>query len=243
MAQYNFGVGSLTANPPAGAADLTPLQIGVLQDVSVEVSFTLKELVGVNGFPVDVARGPGKISGKAKFAQIRGSLLYSILTGATITTAASKILIPNEALTIAAGAAAAAGAATYADDLGVVDANGAPYTKVTAGPTGTQYTVTAGGVYGFNVSQNGVPVFATYSKGQVSGKTVVYNNQAMGGNMAYAITLFSLFKGITFGVKFFAAAIPKLSFALKNDDYMDQDLEFSIFADATGKVCEFYTNE
>lgn len=243
MAQYNFGVGSLTANPPAGSSDLTPIQVGVLKDVSVEVSFSLKELIGAYGFPVDVARGPGKIMGKAKFAQIRGGLIASILAGSTITQNSSTLIVVNEAGTVAAGAVTVAGAANFADDLGVVDANGVPYTKVTAGPTGTQYTVTAGGVYGFNASENAKVLYFTYTKTQTSGKKIVYNNQLMGGNVAYAVTLFNVFRGNTYGVKFFAAAIPKLNFGFKNEDYTDQDMEFNVFADSTGKVCEFYTAE
>lgn len=76
MAQYMFGSGTLTV---AGQA------VGVLQEVTLDISFTVKSLMGQNQFPVDVARGPGKITGKAKYANIHGSLVAAAL-GTTATS-------------------------------------------------------------------------------------------------------------------------------------------------------------
>src|SRR5208283_697884 len=56
-----FGSGVLIGTTSAG-----PLQFGTLQDVSVDFSFSLKSLMGQYQFPVAVARGAGKISGKEK---------------------------------------------------------------------------------------------------------------------------------------------------------------------------------
>lgn len=70
MAQYMFGSGALTVNSQL---------VGVLREVSLDISFTMKSLMGAKQFPVDVARGPGKISGRAKYANIHGSLIASAL--------------------------------------------------------------------------------------------------------------------------------------------------------------------
>ena len=48
----------------------------MLQDVQIDFNWSDKELYGQLQFPVAIARGQGKITGKAKFAQILG-LLYS----------------------------------------------------------------------------------------------------------------------------------------------------------------------
>jgi hypothetical protein len=75
MAQYFFGAGTLTV---AGQA------VGVLKEVTLDISFSVKSLMGQNQFPVDVARGPGKVSGKAKYANIHGSLVAAALGGTAV---------------------------------------------------------------------------------------------------------------------------------------------------------------
>ena len=76
-----FGSGVLIGTTSDG-----PLQFGTLQDVSVDFSFSVKSLMGQYQFPVAVARGAGKISGKAKFANIDGPILNTIFFGNTPAT-------------------------------------------------------------------------------------------------------------------------------------------------------------
>ena len=76
MAQYKFGTGNLYAI--GTAANATPIQFGALQDVSIDVQFSNKELYGQNIFALAVGRAQGKVSGKAKFAQVNGLLYNSI---------------------------------------------------------------------------------------------------------------------------------------------------------------------
>ena len=82
--QLNFGSGALWGE----RTDLTgsgigPRQFGVLQDIQIDFDWTEKELYGQLQFPVAIARGQGKISGKAKFAQILGLLYSDIFFGVT----------------------------------------------------------------------------------------------------------------------------------------------------------------
>ncbi|MFX5222171.1 hypothetical protein ABTD21_19995, partial [Acinetobacter baumannii] len=49
-------------------------------------SFDVKELYGQGQFPVDIARGKGKITGKAKVARLNGLLVNSILFGQAMST-------------------------------------------------------------------------------------------------------------------------------------------------------------
>jgi hypothetical protein len=146
MAQYFFGSGQLTI---AGQV------VGVLKEVTLDISFTTKSLMGSLQFPVDVARGPGKITGKAKYAQIHGSLI----------------------------------AAALGD------------------------TATAG--------------------------DVSYTNAAMGSGSTLAISWTGTFRSkvVTFALP--AVVISKFSTGFKNEDYMEQDLEFEAFADGTGKVIDW----
>jgi len=63
-----------------------PRQFGVLQDIQIDFDWSNKELYGQLQFPVAIARGQGKITGKAKFAQILGLLYSDIFFGATPAT-------------------------------------------------------------------------------------------------------------------------------------------------------------
>lgn len=85
---YHFGSGQLSATPTVGS----PATFGGLQDVSIDFSFTNKTLHGSKQFPLVVARGTGKISGKAKFANINAALFNDLffqgtkaVTGSTTT--------------------------------------------------------------------------------------------------------------------------------------------------------------
>jgi hypothetical protein len=78
-----FGVGYLTLVPPAGSADITPIRVAKLQEVSLDLSYSTKELKSNKIFADDVARASAKISGKAKSADVKARALASLLTGAT----------------------------------------------------------------------------------------------------------------------------------------------------------------
>ena len=77
-----FGIGALwgqrTDVPGVG-----PDQFGVLQDNSIDFSFELKELYSQLQFPIDIARGKGKITGKAKRARNFSTLYADRFFGTT----------------------------------------------------------------------------------------------------------------------------------------------------------------
>ena len=74
----NFGVGFLTA-----IVGSQPIPIGVLTDVSIDISYTMKELIGQSQFALDIARGEGKLTGKATFKTVNSLLLQQIMSGST----------------------------------------------------------------------------------------------------------------------------------------------------------------
>jgi hypothetical protein len=75
--QLSFGSGAVWGErTDVIGSGIGPRQFGVLQDIQIDFDWSDKELYGQLQFPVAIARGQGKIVGKAKFAQILG-LLYS----------------------------------------------------------------------------------------------------------------------------------------------------------------------
>lgn len=240
--QYDFGTGLLTLTP--SGANPTPVQLGVLQEVSCDIEETMTELRGQFQFPVDVAQAAGKIGGKAKFAQIYGALLNSILSGSTITTGDTRGS-QNEVFTIPGSPfqATVANSATFGEDLGVVDiTTGLRLTRVASAPATGQYSVAAG-VYTFAAADTTHVVWISYSYTTAGGKTVALSNQLMGSSPTFSLTLFNSYNGKFFGIKLFAVKTPKLSLGFKNSDYTMQDLDFVAFASATGKIIEQYTSE
>src|SRR5487761_835343 len=85
--QLSFGSGALWGErTDVLGSGIGPRQFGVLQDIQIEFDWSDKELYGQLQFPVAIARGQGKITGKAKFAQILGLLYSDIFFGAASAT-------------------------------------------------------------------------------------------------------------------------------------------------------------
>src|ERR1017187_9565337 len=80
----NFGSGNFYGT--SSNANSTPTKLGVLQDVSFDFSFTTKEARGSGQFAIDIRRGAGKISGKAKFMTLKGKLFNDLFFGQTAST-------------------------------------------------------------------------------------------------------------------------------------------------------------
>lgn len=74
---YKFGVGAMFAKLPDG----TSVEFGTLQNADISISFDKKELYGRKQMPVHVARGKGKIEGKAAQADIKAKAINLILNG------------------------------------------------------------------------------------------------------------------------------------------------------------------
>src|SRR3954451_24571169 len=125
--QLAFGAGALWGNhTDVTGSGIGPDQFGILQDVQIDWDWTTKELWGQFQFPLDIARGQGKIAGKAKFARIFGAIYGDLFFGQT--PAAGQLTVSeNEAPTVPPPTPFTIGVATaaaYADDLAVSYANG-----------------------------------------------------------------------------------------------------------------------
>ena len=114
----NFGMGQLFFTPPG--SNQTPINVGTLQDVSLDISRDNKELVGSKAFAEDVALGKGKISGKFKSGRLNAGLLAAVLAGSTTTTGQTAGAY-NETSTIPATPyqVTVVNSATFVEDGGV----------------------------------------------------------------------------------------------------------------------------
>lgn len=240
--QLNFGVGQLLVVPPG--SNPTPLQFGVLQDVSLDIKYTKKKLYGAYEFPVDSARAQAEIGGKIKSAAISGALFNQVLTGSAITTGQTAGSV-NEAGTIPGTPyqVTVTQSATWVADNGVIDLTaGATLTRVASAPTTGQYSVAAG-VYTFAAADTTHSVLISYTYTLVGGKTVSLTNQLMGAGTSYVMRLFNTFRSKALGYTLYAVTIDSLSLPLKNEDYTINDLEYDAYADTLNRVIDVYTAE
>jgi hypothetical protein len=248
--QFAFGSGVFWGTPLQDAngnaiSNPTPVQLGVMQDISIDISFDTKELYGMNQFPVAVGRGKGKLSGKSKFAQFSGAAINSLVFGQTMTSGIQSIYYDVAGVTVAATVTPTApGSGTVTGDLGVRDSNGIPMTRVASAPAVGQYSF-SGTAYTFAAGDVGKTVFISYSYTATS--TVAKKSTVQNVLMGYAPT----FKGdlfVPYAGKTWLMSIPncistKFGIGTKQDDFTIPEFEFSGFADAAGNVMTWASSE
>jgi hypothetical protein len=237
MASYLFGSGYMYLKDSTGNI----AQVGVLQDVSLDISAQSKELRGAQQFPLAVAISARKVDGKAKHARLDGKLMASLLSATP--TAGRTMYQNNVPLAFSASVTVSPTGTAFVADLGVIDATGNPMTLTGSTPAVGSYSVAAG-VYTFNAGQTGTGSFSwAYSTG--SGYSFTLSNLDMGIAPTYELHLAEEgqdpYDGTNnkFSMKLFAVAIPKLSVAWKNEDFAVEDLDFSAQANALGQVAVF----
>lgn len=246
MPIYSFGSGVLLGRR-SDVANSTPINFGLVQEVSIETTFNIKELYGQYQFPVAIARGTGKVSGKAKVAQISGLAFNNLFFGQT-QASGQVTLAYNEAGTIPGTPyqITVANAATFESDFGVLNPlTGVPYTKVASGPTTGQYSVDeATGVYTFAAADTTLGVQISYSYG-ISGTGIkfVLSNQLLGTTPTFQAQFREVFDGKTVSVSFNKCTSGKLAFATKLEDFTMPDFEFSAFADAAQEIVTWSFSE
>jgi hypothetical protein len=240
--QLSFGSGAVWGErTDVTGSGIGPRQFGVLQDIQIDFDWTDKELYGQMQFPVAIARGQGKISGKAKFAQILGLLYSDLFWGTTaalgqfaVSQLEAQAVPPSTPYTITV-----ANAATYNDDLGVVyAATGKRFNRVTTPTVAGTYSVNfATGVYTFSSPDASAALLISYTYNvTTSGSKVTISNMVMGSTPTFKATFFTTYSGEGLALRLNACTANKLSMPTKIDDWTIHELDFMAFADASGTI-------
>ena len=253
--QLAFGAGALWGNrTDVTGSGIGPDQFGILQDVQIDWDWQTRELWGQFQFPLDIARGQGKITGKAKFARIFGAIYGDLFFGQT--PASGQVTVAeNEAAAVPATTPytiPVANAATYVDDLGVFYATGSNaggrFTRVTTPSGAGQYSVNAAsGIYTFAAADAGAALLVSYLYSSNAGRKLVLTNQLMGYTPTFRATFYTTktTQGVPAGLALVlnACTATKLTLPTKVDDYEIQEFDFSAFADAAGAIGTLSVNE
>jgi len=240
-----FGAGYLVGRPAATAtnANPTPRKFGLLQEVSFDVTYTPKTLMGPKQFALREFRAEGKAEIKAKFARINGRQLAEIFyglapgqetTGSTIPVFGETATIPaSTPYTLTAANAGVAGA-NFVEDFGPeYAATGKPFQLVAASPTQGQYSVSAG-TYTFAAADAGVAIVLNYSySNALAGFTFSVPNLEQGESPYFEAILTNPTDG-GFVRRVYRCSASKLTKNFKMGDIVIPELDIKVYDPGTG---------
>lgn len=240
----SFGSGVLigTRNDISGQ---TPYNFGKIQELQMDISYTTKMLYGQNQFPLDIARGQGKVACKAKMAVISGFAFGAFFLGQAAVAGQTAMQF-SESGTIPATPyqVTVSNSATWTEDLGVVyTATGLPLTQVVSGPTTGQYSVAAG-VYTFAAADTTLGVLISYRYTiPATGQGFTMGNPVIGTTPTFSARFKTTKNNLPINVSLHSCVSSKYTFQTKLEDYTIPELDFDCFADAAGNVLDWYYAE
>lgn len=225
-------------------ANATPINVGFINEFSTDVSFDTKELYGQNQFPLLVARGTAKCTGKMKPATLSGQALNTVLFGGTFTLGTQYDIASSPATAVPATpfhiTPTVPSSGTWNLDLGVTNAaTGVPLTLVASGPVAGQYSVSAG-VYTFSSADNvsGISVIMNfvYTFTAAPGQSMTVPNLPIGTTPTFQIDYKTSLYGATYYARFFNCVGGKWAMGHKLTDFAMPEYDFSFFANAAQNI-------
>ena len=200
---YSFGSGVLIGTR-TDIVNATPVNFGLVQEVTIEEAASVKELYGQFQHPIAIARGTIKTTGKANVARISGlafaSLFYGVtpVVGQVATAFAEAAIVPA----VAPYTVTPANSATFGDDAGLLyAATGLPLTKVATAPTAGQYALAAG-IYTLSAGDAGKALLVNYTYAiTAGGQKFTVTNQLTGATPTFAAQFYTTFQGQAVSLK------------------------------------------
>lgn len=249
-----FGVANLFMNPTTGniPTNATPQQLITLQDFSLDIDATIKELRGQSQYPDDTAFADRKITWKSGMGRMDLDAMNNVVFGeAAISTGGFPIAV-NENHTISATDFVVT--ATNFSDVPLQD-EGVIYTTGTAAQIGQKLTkvasVTASGQYSYLNGQwtffsadTGLGVNVSYNYTIATGRNLIVQNHVQGYGPSIEIYASNPYQEFTAGVPnymhLYAAKVMKTGAPLKRADYTIVPLEGEGYSNSSGQVIQFY---
>jgi hypothetical protein len=225
----------------------TPINIGYINEFSLDFSFETKQLYGQNQFALLAARGTAKSTGKMKAATLSGQALNAVLLGGTWTAGTQYDATTTAATAIPATpfqiTPAVPNAGTFDTDLGVINAaTSEPMTLVTGTPAAGQYAVNTGtGVYTFSSADNvsGISVkisFAYKWTTGAPGQFQTIQNAAIGTTPTFQLDYKTTLYGATYYVRLYQCIGSKWTMNHKITEFAMPEYDFEFFANASQQI-------
>lgn len=220
------------------------INVGKVQEFSISLKGTNKELYGQNQLPDLVARSTVKATGKFKAARLSGLALNAAFFGQSFQSGGFEWNI-NEAFSVPATPGPytyqVTNHTTFDQDLGVTyAATGQPLVMVAASPTVGQYSQ-SGGTYTFAAADQGVAMLVTYTSTTTSGQSLLYTNQPIGTTPTFQLDYWNNVNQPTaspFAIRCFSGVSDSFGLQFKLEDFSMPELDFGLFCNAAGQLFE-----
>lgn len=254
MAFAAFGPGILIAT----RTDLTTpiaINVGFVQEFSIDLAGNTKELYGQNQYPLVAARSTIKATGKFKSAEISGLAWNAAFFGQPTPSPSgftSGAITWNIDSTYSIGSTSALtttvlNSSLFDADLGVFySTQNLPMQRVAAGSEAAgKYSVSAIGVYTFNASDTLKQIKITYTttNASTSVQSLIVTNQPIGFTPTFQLDYYTSLNQPTakaFAVRVYQSIASKIGLAFKLEDFMMPEFEFSLFANSSNQVLGMY---
>jgi len=233
---------------PGGVAPslLYPGQFSTIQEASVDISKTVKELRGVYEDPEDLADASRKITGKVTSGRINinqlNNLVFGEPGGTNFITGTTKV-VDNEAGTVnGSNQVIVVNSGVFLEDLGVTYAGTREQLiPVSSVSSQGQYSV-ASGVYTFNAADSAAKVLISYRYTSASGHSLSVNNLLMGNQRpSFSVLLTNQYDGDNELLLYYCKAT-KVSMAIKTEDYVHLEMDFMAGANSSGQTFQWLTS-
>jgi hypothetical protein len=252
MAFAAFGPGILIAT----RTDLTTpvaINVGFVQEFSLDLAGNTKELYGQNQYPLVAARSTIKATGKFKNAEISGLAWNNAFFGQPTPSPngfTSGGLTWNIDSTYSIGSTTALtttvlNSSLFDADLGVFySTKNLPMQRVAAGAEAAgKYSVSAVGVYTFNASDTLLQIKITYTttNSAATAQSLIITNQPIGFTPTFQLDYYTSLNqpaAKPFAIRVYSCIASKLGLAFKLEDFMMPEFEFSFFANSSNQIMD-----
>lgn len=232
----------------------SPVNVGYVQEFSLEAAGTTKQLYGQNQYPLVAARSTIKATGKFKAAVISGlawnAMMYGMSSFSTTTGNNAWNVGSTFTLSTVSTAAIQVGSSlTFDADLGVTYVTGGlPFQRVSTGNEAAgKYSVgsTTPGLYNFSAADTtagptgGQPIKITYTSQTGAGQALTVTNQPIGTTPTFQLDYYTNLNqpaSKPFSVRIFACVMAKHMLPFKLEDFGIPEFDFDLFADNSGRV-------
>lgn len=230
----------------------SPINVGFAQEFSIEAAGTTKQLYGQKQWPLAVARGTIKGTGKFKAATLSGLAWSALFYGVSASTTNQIAWNVGSTFTLSTSSTAAVqvgSSLTFDADLGITYvATGLPFQRVSTGSEASgKYSVTAAspGLYNFSAADTtsgptgGNAIKITYTNTTSVGQSLLTTNQLIGSTPTFQVDYYTNFNQPTakpFVVRIYSCVAAKHMLAFKLEDFMIPEFDFDLFANASDQV-------
>lgn len=242
--QSIFGGGKMWVTPVTDADSNaitvpTPVKVLACQGITTDIKFDTKSMHGRGQFPIHLARGKATASVSVEHGEITGRTYNNLFFGQTLSAGREMFheeevgaAIPGTPYKITV---TPPGSGTWAEDLGVRDANGLPMVRVASSPTTGEYAVAAG-EYEFAAADTTKPVYIDYRYTLTGGHQIAIVGKDMGSSPIVQVAIATSFEGQHLTFRFPRCVAKDMSIQTKLDDFVYPKFNFDVYANTVTKA-------